>query len=201
MKPVDKLIVHDPENGLFGDCLRACVASILELSAEEVPHFYRNGFGDENHLKAQAELDEFLARYGLVQMCFPWDGLMEKNGATTRKIIENSWSIIGGKNAQGVDHAVVGCGLTPVHDPNPNRAGLSVFEDVTIFVAKDPSRMARVAALEKAIRENGKCARPSCCGGKTYTRIGLGRIKTDVCSRCSGTNLEPWAREALEEKL
>ena len=36
MKPVKQLICHGEDNG---DCLRACVASILELPIEDVPNF------------------------------------------------------------------------------------------------------------------------------------------------------------------
>lgn len=37
MKPVDQTLML--ERGEPGDCYRACIASILELSIEEVPHF------------------------------------------------------------------------------------------------------------------------------------------------------------------
>lgn len=43
MKPVNMIVMHDPDNGVWGDCTRACVASIFELPAEEVPHFGVNG--------------------------------------------------------------------------------------------------------------------------------------------------------------
>lgn len=43
MIPVHCRVKHDPENGKYGDCVRACIASILELDAEKVPHFYDAG--------------------------------------------------------------------------------------------------------------------------------------------------------------
>jgi hypothetical protein len=42
MKPIDQEFMHDPEKGIIGDCFRACIASILELDINEVPHFYRD---------------------------------------------------------------------------------------------------------------------------------------------------------------
>ena len=40
MTPVDQRVLdHDPARGRFGDCLRACVASVLELPYEAVPQF------------------------------------------------------------------------------------------------------------------------------------------------------------------
>lgn len=38
MKPVRQLYRHDPANGVYGDCWRACIASVLELPIEDVPH-------------------------------------------------------------------------------------------------------------------------------------------------------------------
>lgn len=43
MIPVQCMVKHDPENGKYGDCLRACVASLLELPSENVPHFLYDG--------------------------------------------------------------------------------------------------------------------------------------------------------------
>lgn len=39
MTPVQCRVPHRPEEGKYGDCIRACVASLLELDAEAVPHF------------------------------------------------------------------------------------------------------------------------------------------------------------------
>jgi hypothetical protein len=44
MKPVEQVYQFDAETGERGDCLRACIASILELERDEVPHFV--GMGD-----------------------------------------------------------------------------------------------------------------------------------------------------------
>jgi len=39
VKPVKQTIIHNPDNGMYGDCFRACVASLLEKPIEKVPHF------------------------------------------------------------------------------------------------------------------------------------------------------------------
>jgi len=39
MKKINQTILHDPDKGQVGDCMRACVASIFEFPIEEVPHF------------------------------------------------------------------------------------------------------------------------------------------------------------------
>lgn len=35
-----QLYLHRPETGQIGDCFRTCLACILNLSPEEVPHYY-----------------------------------------------------------------------------------------------------------------------------------------------------------------
>lgn len=39
MKTIEQRKLHDPDNGVFGDCWRACLASILEFPYECVPAF------------------------------------------------------------------------------------------------------------------------------------------------------------------
>lgn len=47
MKPVPQRITdHDPARGLYGDCFKCCLASILELPYEDVPHFFAYNSGD-----------------------------------------------------------------------------------------------------------------------------------------------------------
>lgn len=42
MIPVHCRVKHDPPNS-YGDCLRACIASLLEMEPDDVPHFADNG--------------------------------------------------------------------------------------------------------------------------------------------------------------
>lgn len=49
MIPHKCLVKHDPPNS-YGDCFRACIASLLAYpDAEQIPHFYRDG-NDERGL-------------------------------------------------------------------------------------------------------------------------------------------------------
>lgn len=60
MIPHTCIVKHDPPNS-YGDCLRACIASLLNIqNAEDVPHFYRDG-DDE---RGAIELRAFLAGRG-----------------------------------------------------------------------------------------------------------------------------------------
>lgn len=39
MKPVDQTLMQDLERGVVGNCYAACLASVLDLSIDQVPHF------------------------------------------------------------------------------------------------------------------------------------------------------------------
>ena len=42
IKPQPQLYRHDPENGSVGDCFKTCVAMLLGVDADQVPHFAKD---------------------------------------------------------------------------------------------------------------------------------------------------------------
>lgn len=59
--------------GTIGDCHRACIASLLELDAEDVPHFYDYPM-DEGHEKGTEAQRMWLADQGLDYIELPIGG-------------------------------------------------------------------------------------------------------------------------------
>jgi hypothetical protein len=120
MKPVDQTIFGAPE----GNCLPACIASLLELSIDDVPHF-----GADNWLDT---LTRWLAPRGFYPIC-----------AT----LPTDWRpaglyILAGKSPRGdFLHAVVARGDEIVHDPHPSRAGVLSRHDATLLVPLDPATL------------------------------------------------------------
>ena len=41
-------ILHDPDNGLLGNCMQAAIATVLGLGMEDVPHFAAIGDPDDD---------------------------------------------------------------------------------------------------------------------------------------------------------
>ena len=131
MIPVDQDRFGLPD----GNCLAACVASLLELPLAEVPHFAGERW--------RADLDEWLRARGL------W-ALMFVPGAATSLAEASAWldatvsgfCIVSGQAARGLLHATVWRGGDLVHDPHPDRAGLLDVEDVIVLVPIDPARSA-----------------------------------------------------------
>jgi hypothetical protein len=132
MTPVDQLVMHDPDNGRFGDCMRACIASLLDLPAEEVPHFLFDNCENDVFNK---RLNDFLALHDLCYMAFlPWDLQEHINGSG---IGGEVYHIINGPSVRGPWwYAVVGCNGKVVHDPHPDRAGLAEGEREFGFILK-----------------------------------------------------------------
>lgn len=121
MTPQDQIIIHDPDNGKPGDCFRACLASILDMNIRAVPHFaaYPSGIWIE-------ELIRWLKAH-----------YYELNGTSdyTDERAEaeqgiDGYLIVAGKSPRGKDvrHAVVYYGKKMVHDPHPDKTGITEAE-------------------------------------------------------------------------
>lgn len=125
MTPVDQRIIAKTE-GAVGDCLSACIASVLDLPLDDVPIFV-------------AEPDWYGA-------CVAW---LRARGIALVLLqnLQNEWPwippdnlpiIVGGPSPRGPwHHAVVGIwrdggAMQVLHDPHPSRAGLAGNE---IFAA------------------------------------------------------------------
>lgn len=122
MIPVDQEFIDDRENGQFGDCQRAVIASLLELPISEVPHFL-HVTGDDN-LAFWTYVQSFLAKHGCIHMSFPrFDAKFYGETYGTPPIYHE----ISGPSprGKGLWHAVVGCNGKIVHDPHPSKAGLA----------------------------------------------------------------------------
>jgi hypothetical protein len=121
MTPVDMAILdHGKPGSEFGDCFRACVATVMNLPGDQVPHFCRRPHPASRWVM---RLNDWLSPRGLVYMAI--------SGAPDWCWIRH-WPVMviaGGKSPRGdFDHAVVGrvsrSGFEMLHDPHPSRAGL-----------------------------------------------------------------------------
>jgi len=132
MIPVDQSIIHDPDNKRYGDCWRACVASVLEISLGKVPHFAGNGKEDQGD--PTKEYLRFMAKHGFLVMSMHMP--VGKNGLVNHPVPaddEHPYYFIIGKSPRfkDVDHICVGYQQGLIHDPHPDKTGLdsiSVFE-------------------------------------------------------------------------
>lgn len=122
MIPVYQTVTnHDPARGFYGDCARACVASIFELKLEDVPHFceYDNGDGAQylNNLRS------WLRPRGMVPLFFsvPEDHY-EQTCADLVTAEMDAYHLLGGRAGE-MQHVVVAQQGRRVHDPYPHPYG------------------------------------------------------------------------------
>lgn len=117
MKPVMMRESGREWDGVTGsDCLRASLASVLELPIDEVPHFLGNPDTARNWPDA---LQDWLAGRGLTL----YSVAPSSDLATTLAYMGQHWGgefyLLCGRSGEDYGHVVVGCGDAIVHDPDP----------------------------------------------------------------------------------
>lgn len=123
MKPVDQTTFGAPG----GNCLSACIASLLHLPIEEVPYFMSN---DINGTAWVQKLSEWLKLRGFYPLFL---------GGWAKVPGPHIWR---GKSPRGVaTHAVIGIGDVMIHDPHPSRAGVRKVIQKIVLVPYEPNKV------------------------------------------------------------
>lgn len=115
-----------------GDCLPACVASLLEIRLEEVPR-----------TRLVEEMADWLRERGLYAISFRCD---PERG----DIVPAGYHLLGGQSPRRpafkdykMLHSVLARGRDIVWDPHPSRAGLLNWQETTILVPINPAAWSR----------------------------------------------------------
>lgn len=119
MTPVDQSQFYQEEPRQYGDCVRAVLASLLDLPLSEVPHFLQDA--DGHAYEFYSAIEEFLGARGLEMdwqrsLVYYWrpgdaDLFHFMSGPSPRGL--------------GIGHAVIGLNGVPFFDPHPSRAMLA----------------------------------------------------------------------------
>jgi hypothetical protein len=121
MKPVKQTILSDPENNIYGNCLRACLASILEVEIDSIPAFEKK-YGLESH-EWYTDFQNYLDSQNLKDKGCKYE-------PTEEQLINytgiDGYYIVGGKSPRPIKngHAVIYYKGNMVHDPHPSNDGL-----------------------------------------------------------------------------
>lgn len=95
-------VKHEPENGTYGDCLRACVATVL---GHDVPHFFEDGCDGETGIQ---RLREYLKIINLVPLIFSIPGETSKDSVFEFMSVQNpNVTYLLFCKCEGEDHVVV----------------------------------------------------------------------------------------------
>lgn len=115
MTPQDQEFLAAP--GSPGDCGRAVIASLLDLSISDVPHFLAES--NRTALGFYSLIEDFLDAHGFEMQ---WD----RSPIYVLKPGEDIYHWISGPSPRGnLYHAVVGLNCEIAHDPHPSRSGLA----------------------------------------------------------------------------
>jgi hypothetical protein len=125
MIPVMQRNRHDPANGIYGDCHRAAIASLLELPLDDVPHFCDAESELPGADPLQVRERNWLAGRDLtnINVIYPGETSLGDVLATVEAVNPGVMFILGGTSTTGCGHSVVaGCGRI-LHDPSLTKTG------------------------------------------------------------------------------
>lgn len=118
-KPVTQTRLHDPENGVRGNCVAACLASVTGAPIETFDHII-------NAYDWWSAFEESCKEYGFSPLRMPVDD--------ERPVILPGVHFGSGLSERGFRHMCVYSNGTLIHDPHPSRAGLVEVDMWTLLV-------------------------------------------------------------------
>lgn len=122
MTPLKQRFRHDPAGGVFGDCHRAAIASVLDLPLDEVPHFAAD---NPDGASFERRAKDWLRSRGLVPINVAYSGDdMPLMFRSVKSMNPGVYYLLGGRSRTGVNHTVVCLDDAIVHDPSPTEAGV-----------------------------------------------------------------------------
>ena len=138
MKPVDQTIFSGESITIVGNCFQACVASLLELPIQSVPHFIQIGIDEGNDWFDV--FDDWLNDRNMfsVEICL-------KDKTNILAISSNQYCIVSGLSPRNIMHSVIGktskfrrdSGIELIHDPHPSRDFFVEDPTWVMFIGKN----------------------------------------------------------------
>lgn len=113
-------ILHDPSDGRWGDCNRTCLAMMLGLDRDDVPHANREVTGEEQN----AMVRDWLAQRGMGLATVGYNMDLEWVKEAMSVWNPGAAYMLAGRSPRGTQHIVV---MTPegeMLDPHPDNSGL-----------------------------------------------------------------------------
>lgn len=121
---------HDPDQGIWGDCFRTCIACLLDMEPEEVPHF---ADGDVTGKQVVDACQRWLGERGLYLVCMHYEAEHSLRDIM-QSVTHNNPGLrymVSGKSPRGTCHVVVfkddavdwDPGLGEVSDPDESLVG------------------------------------------------------------------------------
>ena len=118
--------MHDPENGVFGDCYRTCLAGMLGMERDDVPHWVQTMDPNLWETEVQPKYDKWLAERGLQELAIPVHTaeLLEILEFQKSRSSQPTIAMLVGKSKTGCNHVVLVRDGKIIHDPAINDSGI-----------------------------------------------------------------------------
>lgn len=115
MTPAHCRVSTRTSDGSYGDCVRACIATILDLSPDDVPHFYHDGDGEAGMQRARDWLGE--RGQSLFVTVYSGEADLEAVLSLVGRQNPGATYMLFGATAEGENHCVVCQGDAVVWNP------------------------------------------------------------------------------------
>jgi hypothetical protein len=126
MRENKQAYLHDPSNGIYGDCFRTAISCVLEIDRDQVPHVFHDGC---DGFEADRRMNAWLAERGLTQFVLAFEGndltleqLLSPVNAACRDALPEF--LLYGRSKNGTDHVVICRGNEIVWDPSQDDSGI-----------------------------------------------------------------------------
>lgn len=138
-RPLKQKFRHKPEEGIYGDCHRAALASIFGYEVEQLPNF---GHGMPSTGEFNKRVDAWLDQIGIQQVHIPYNDDLAAVLRVTEWYMPGLYVLLGGHSKNGCGHTVVVKDGVIVNDPSLDESGIvAPFPDglyfITVFQPKD----------------------------------------------------------------
>lgn len=121
-------IFHDSINGVEGNCMQACIASLFNIPLGDVPNFA----AVKNWFKV---LNDFVKDRGFY--------IYERHSQEGYLWIPRAYTLVAGQSSRGCKHLVIYKNGVLFHDPHPSNEGIKTVEDIWFLVPIDPAEFKR----------------------------------------------------------
>lgn len=122
-----QLYKHRPQEGLYGDCMRTCLANLLGYdNPAAVPHFMDGCDDEEQQAEAWTAMREWLAEHHhMTIVSIPWDAdSLDTMLHTVAKHFHDVPLMLIGRSKIHVNHVVIVQGDRIIHDPSQEDSGI-----------------------------------------------------------------------------
>ncbi len=122
MTPQKQKFRHAPEAGVWGDCHRTAIASLLDLDRDEVPNWAEMHWDDGSAFDSAVE--SWLRTRGLATVNVVYKDDLDRVLGTQAAVNPTAYYLLAGTSRTGVNHSVVARGGAIVLDPSLDDAGI-----------------------------------------------------------------------------